>query len=345
MDTLRTTLRRLARLTLALALVLGLLLGFAPTARAASLTVTNTNNAGPGSLRQAIADAASGDKITFNLAGCPCTITLADELYISKNLTIAGPGAKVLTVSGNNAVAIFHVAEGTFNVTLSGMTMANALSSEGGIYVESNGTFNLINVAVLNNKTRDQFGQGGGLNFYNNQGGTVTITGSTFSGNFAAEGGAIHLQNGNVRISNTTISGNTVYSRLSPYGGGISNYNSDLTIINSTITANSTTAAPGAFDPSSGGVSSVGGGSITISNSLIAGNSGDYPDVWDNSYASGTIISLGNNLIGTNQGAGASFPAGTPMPKATSSAPRPRRSTRCWLCWPTMADRLKPTPC
>ena len=38
-----------------------------PAAAANTLTVTNTNDSGAGSLRQAIADAASGDTINFNL--------------------------------------------------------------------------------------------------------------------------------------------------------------------------------------------------------------------------------------------------------------------------------------
>ncbi len=53
---------RLAVVSVAVALVL---LGPAGPAAAATLTVTNTNDSGAGSLRQAIADAASGDTIDF----------------------------------------------------------------------------------------------------------------------------------------------------------------------------------------------------------------------------------------------------------------------------------------
>src|SRR6185369_272599 len=76
---------------------------------ATAITVTNTNDNGPGSLRQAIIDAVSGDIINFNIPasdpGCTgglCTITLASELAIEKSLTIQGPGANQLTVSGNH---------------------------------------------------------------------------------------------------------------------------------------------------------------------------------------------------------------------------------------------------
>jgi hypothetical protein len=42
---------------------------------AATITVTNTNDSGPGSLRDAIANASSGDTINFSLT-YPATITL-----------------------------------------------------------------------------------------------------------------------------------------------------------------------------------------------------------------------------------------------------------------------------
>src|SRR5262245_37831882 len=58
-----------------------------------ALVVTTTADSGAGSLRQAVADAVSGDTIDFNLSGCPCTITLTSgELVIDVNLTINGPG-------------------------------------------------------------------------------------------------------------------------------------------------------------------------------------------------------------------------------------------------------------
>ena len=41
------------------------------TSRAATLTVTNTGDSGPGSFRQALADASNGDTIVFGLSGCP----------------------------------------------------------------------------------------------------------------------------------------------------------------------------------------------------------------------------------------------------------------------------------
>ncbi len=60
----------------------------------ATLTVTNTNDSDPGSLRQAIADAASGDTIEFDLPASAVIGLTSGELLIDKSLTISGPGAE-----------------------------------------------------------------------------------------------------------------------------------------------------------------------------------------------------------------------------------------------------------
>src|SRR5262245_16126875 len=65
-----------------------------------TLTVTNNEDSGPGSLRADIAAAKSGDTIVFDPSLNGQTITLTSgELVINKNLTIQGPGAGLLTIS------------------------------------------------------------------------------------------------------------------------------------------------------------------------------------------------------------------------------------------------------
>src|SRR5262249_21987718 len=96
-------------------------------------TVTNLNDAGPGSLRQAIADTPIAGTVDFQ-AGLSGTITLTSTtLTIAKDLTIAGPGANVLTVSGNNARQVFNIS-GPFTVAISGLTIANGNGQGGGIF-------------------------------------------------------------------------------------------------------------------------------------------------------------------------------------------------------------------
>ena len=118
---------RALRLALALALLLGLAGPLAPAARAATRTVTTLADSGAGSLRQAIADAVSEDTITFAVPG---TIALTGgELVIDKALTISGPGANALTLSGNNASRVLYVPLGVpaggGSVRISGLTIAD----------------------------------------------------------------------------------------------------------------------------------------------------------------------------------------------------------------------------
>src|SRR5436190_1903866 len=61
--------------------------------RDGAIIVTNINDSGPGSLRQALADAQDGDTIQVDPALTGQTIGLTTgELVINKNITINGPG-------------------------------------------------------------------------------------------------------------------------------------------------------------------------------------------------------------------------------------------------------------
>ena len=94
------------RRTTALAVIAALLLAATTmSARAATITVTNTNDSGPGSLRQALANANNGDTINFAVTGA---ISLTSGgLGITKNVTISGPGFAQLAVGGNQALFVF----------------------------------------------------------------------------------------------------------------------------------------------------------------------------------------------------------------------------------------------
>ena len=80
----------MSRATFALGVLL--LCAVASPMRATTITITNTNNSGPGSLRQALADANDHDTITFSVTG---TIGLTSgELLVNKVITISGPALK-----------------------------------------------------------------------------------------------------------------------------------------------------------------------------------------------------------------------------------------------------------
>ena len=67
-------------------------------ASAATFSVTNCNDSGAGSLRNAVTAAASGDTINFALSPICSTITLASTIDINKDQIIDGPGAGTLAV-------------------------------------------------------------------------------------------------------------------------------------------------------------------------------------------------------------------------------------------------------
>jgi hypothetical protein len=171
------------RLGFAVAVSYACLLGFSGSAWAATDTVTNTNDSGPGSLRAVIAAAGSGDTITFAVTG---TITLTSgELEIGKNLTITGPGASALSISGNGVSRVLFVDPGALGATsppasgstvnLSGLTVldGNAAGGVGGAGQTCGGGGG------------GAAGMGGGL-FVN--GGTVTLTNVAFADNQAIGG-------------------------------------------------------------------------------------------------------------------------------------------------------------
>src|SRR6266511_885838 len=88
------------------AIAIPLFFAVALLAHAATITVTNTNDSGAGSLRQALIDASDGDTITFAVSG---TIVLTSgELLVDKSITIPGPGAGRLAVDGNATSRVFH---------------------------------------------------------------------------------------------------------------------------------------------------------------------------------------------------------------------------------------------
>ena len=266
-----------ARLVLAAALACALLLvvALAPgPAGAVACVVNSVADSGPGTLREKVNDATC-DSITFTLPN-PSTITLTTgELTIGRNLTITGPGAAALTVSGNNASRVFNVTGGT--AVISGLTVTNGRENNGigggAIYMNGGVALSLTRVTV-----RDSFTNyiGGGLYTV---GGVVTIAESTFSGNQANEAGAFYNFNSVPNITNSTFSGNLGLGTIILAG---TNGATTPTIASSTIAGN--TSHPGALVVFSGGY-------VTLQGTLFANNGGSCFI-----QNPGTIVNGGYNL-------------------------------------------------
>ena len=102
-------------------------------ASAATFTVTNLNNTGAGSLRQAITDAnsngAGADTVAFQ-AGLTGTINLTSSLpSFTGATTVTGPGPTALTVNGGS-FTIFSVATG-INLQMSGLKVTGGAVTSG----------------------------------------------------------------------------------------------------------------------------------------------------------------------------------------------------------------------
>ncbi|MDQ4121863.1 MAG: FG-GAP-like repeat-containing protein, partial [Acidobacteriota bacterium] len=266
-----------------------------------TLIVTNLNNSGSGSLRQAIIDVPVGGNITFAIAG---TITLTTaELSVNKSLNIVGPGANVVTVSGNNAFRVFNITNGS-TVTISGLTIARGeVSGNGGGILNSNGSTLTVNNSVVGgagSAGNHSGGFGGGIN--NPTGATLTINNSTLVGNSAmpfggASGGAIS-NDGSAIINNSTFTGN--FARHN--GGAIWNTGT-LNIKGSTFSGNNVGFCDAFGCAGAGGGIRVNSGNATINNTIIAGNtsSAGSPDL------GGMVLGGDYNLI---NGSGWSFSSG-----------------------------------
>lgn len=232
--------------------------------RANIITVINTNDSGPGSLRQALLDANDGDTINFDSSLNGQTITLTSgQLNVDKDVTISGPGADHLAVDGNAQSRVFYVNPGK-TVFVSGLMITNGSS---GIYNDGS-ALTLSDCTVSGNS---------GAGIYNNAAGfaanaTLTVSNCTINGN--SGGGIFTGANSDARatltVTNSTISGNSGSGIASAAAGGQGFGNSIVTVSNSTISGNSTTG-------NGGGIYNLGGfhgaAWLSVNNSTLNGNS------------------------------------------------------------------------
>ncbi len=292
--------------------VLGLFLlaGVAPRPLPAAgcqpaITVTNSADSGPGTLRQALTDLCAGGVITFALP-LPDTIALHSTLTIAQSMTINGPDEGVLTISGEGQQRVLIVTGGLV-VNLDRLTVANgALWGEGGGIFSQNSQLNLTNMVFDNNQATF----GGGLS---NSGGAVTIANSLFRHNQTgdADGGALDTYGGSVTLINTTFDQNHAGRR----GGAISAANNAvLSIRRSVFTQNST-------ESEGGGAISAYGGSVTIDrtqfqSNIAGGDGGGILAVGGSYMITGSTIA-GN--MGYRGGAIMLFPGSLTLQNSTIS--------------------------
>lgn len=272
----------------------------AASGQAATLTVTNKNNSGAGSLRQTIIDASPGDTIVF-AAGMNGAILLnTTDLIIDKNLNIAGPGANVLRLEMrlSSQRRVVRVTAGT--VSISGLSLtggnfqtASTVSKGGsGLLVEAGASVTLNNSMIRKNELCYE-NNGSQINGIVQNHGTLTINNSSVVANLTCNAVGGIANHGTLTMTNSTVANNTVFIDSSGVGG-LYNVSGTTTLLNCTISGNFGTAG------NIGGVLRE-AGTINLMNTIIADNFVDTGTV-TNLDVSGAFTSQGNNLIGNATG-------------------------------------------
>jgi len=268
--------------TLAGGSAMAVLAALAGPANAATFTVTEATDDGTGTtsgtlswaISQAEGDAAA-DVIDFSPSLTTITFTGdADQVLITKALSINGPGATALTIDFDDNCGLAAELDTDVGLSISGLTFTNGSASEGECASRDNemggalvvyyggGTASLTvsGVTFVNNYA---YYYGGGLGCNGDV--AVTIENSAFTGNTTeeGEGGGLYLDCGqNASITSTVFSGNssggdgggasvsvdtgntvsivdcTFSGNTASQGGGLNFENGDGFVLNSTFYGN-----------------------------------------------------------------------------------------------------------
>jgi hypothetical protein len=226
-----------------------------PGAATAAITVSNTNDSGPGSLRQAIADAAPAESIVVP-AGI-YTLTTG-ELRIANSLTIAGSGAAGTIIQAGDQSRVFHTSGPASDITIAGVTISGgetrpapgAQLAQGGGVLNNDATLTLAD-DVIKDSIADADGDGG------------SGAGSTAEGGgvYSARPGTLHLLDMKILSNSASAVGSSGHGGGDADGGGAKILGA-FTIAGTTFEDNRADAR-GGQGPSNAGQSggfSVGGG-------------------------------------------------------------------------------------
>jgi len=264
---IRTAATRLHRrpLALCLAAILSAPSLIATPALASTLTVTSCGDSGPGTLRDTVAAAISGDTIDFSTdLGCSQITLSSGAIGIAQggdgepivSLDIVGPGRNALTIDGNYLDRVLaHQAGVDGSLTISGLAMKHGFTDGNGGCLLAEGNVSLADVEIAECAA----GQ--------------IMTGRTPAGGGARGGGAYIA--GDATLDTSFVGDNKVDGRTGyAYGAGIF-AGGDLTLTSTTISGNYATADTGA---TYGGGIAVGNragrvqGTLSVTGGSIEGN-------------------------------------------------------------------------
>jgi len=223
------------------------------------IQVTTTADSGAGSLRDAVFQAESGDKITFSLPNNSAITLTSGEIVIpeAKDLTIDGSDVTNLSISGNHASRIFNLKSNSSSVnqfTLKNLTLANGKAT------------NLLN---LDNTHKDSSQRGGAI-VVSGSASTVTLDHVTFNDNSASRGGGAIYSSSDTKliVLNSKFNRNNGQGNYEERGGGAIAFRGpdELIVRNSTFIDNKGV---------NGGAINTVHGKVTIENSRFINNTSD----------------------------------------------------------------------
>jgi len=281
-------------------------------ASAATFSVTNCNDSGTGSLRAEVAAAPAGHAITFASAvrSCSPILLTSGPIILTRNVTITGPGASALAISGGGLVQVFAVSSAVSDSAITGLTIENGNAGPG-----SNSANGDVSITASNGTADADSGSNGGNGGGIANSGTLTLKNDTVTASTSGSGG--NGGSGTISISGaseTVVSGD---GGNGGDGGGIYNTGT-LTLTGSTISGNTTgaggnggadtvtaTAPADTLEMSSGNGGAGGGidntGTLTLTSSTISGNT----TAAGGNAANDTVNAAGNdNIINFGSGNG-----------------------------------------
>jgi len=258
----------------------------------AALTVTNTADEGPGSLRNAVSGVCPDGVVTFAPALAGETIYLSREIVLDKPVTIdgSGPSARV-NLSGNGATRLFALKD-TAVVTMTQLSLTEGyavyhpryLYYGGAIY--NAGVLTLREMLFTNNSAADS---GGAV--YSAYGSRLWVDTSEFYHNAAGEdGGALYVYFNNTVAA---VTDSIFMNNNAKNGGAMTSQGAALTVTHSSIAEN--------YSTSNGGGLYMYEGVVTLVDCTLTGNQASYGGGF---YGFGSTVSLTNTQILTNTASG-----------------------------------------
>ncbi|GER85303.1 hypothetical protein KTAU_39380 [Thermogemmatispora aurantia] len=308
--------RTLARVRLALVvlLILGLLIpaSWLLYQQVAPLQVTSLQDDGPGSLRQVIAEAKPGQTISVQ-PGLTGVLSLTHNLDIGKSLTIRGPGAARLTISGQPGLEASYAIRvlARVNVTFSDLSFSERQPSPGDFFLnQGNLTLQRCRIAQITIPPVSESGGSslpGGSAIDNSQQGNLTLLQSSIThvqvSGPEAHAAAILNDGGKVTLNASQITDNSVKdngtSSNGTAGAVIVSLKGSLTLNGSDVSDNQVSSQESAF----------GGGIFTldstvqlintrlVNNSIVAAQQGAGAGL----QAAGSKVTLKNTLVSNNK--------------------------------------------